>query len=55
MNIEKKLAEIEQHFNEITDEELNQKLIKNGYGIIQPASQSGYHMVEPVKEIKKKS
>lgn len=45
MDIMKKLQEIEEHFNQITDEELEQNLIKAGINEIKPSKDSGMIMV----------
>lgn len=45
MDITKKLQEIEEHFNQITDEELEQNLIKAGINEIKSSEDSGMIMV----------
>lgn len=45
MDIIKKLREIDEHFNQITDEELEQNLIKAGINEIKSNEDSGMIMV----------
>ena len=45
MDLIKKLQEIEQHFNEISVEEFEEKLLKAGYGIIEHSNQSQMKMI----------
>ena len=45
MDVMKKLQEIEEHFNQITDEELERNLNKAGINEIKPSKDSGMIMV----------
>lgn len=45
MDIAKKLREIEEHFSNISADELEKNLIKAGLGRIQPSSKSNMRMI----------
>lgn len=45
MDLKQKLTEIEEHFANITPEELEENLKKAGHGVIEPASKSGYTLL----------
>lgn len=49
MDIIKKLREIDEHFNQITDEELKQNLIKAGINEIKSSENSGMIMIPEKK------
>ncbi|WP_180953446.1 hypothetical protein [Bacillus sp. T33-2] len=50
MDIEKKLKEIDDYFDSVTEEEFEEALNKAGYKTIKPASCKGYSLVEPITD-----
>ena len=45
MELKDRLKQIEEHFQNITPEELKDNLEKAGHGVIEPASKSGYTLL----------
>jgi len=47
MNIREELDRINKHFDQISDEELLEKLVKNGLGDIKDPEDSGFYRIKP--------
>ena len=46
-NLGKMLKQIDDYFDNVSQEEFEKALEKAGFGVIEPASESGYRLAEP--------